>query len=152
MITKGISLKQPWASLVAMRLKRFETRSWRTNYRGPLVVCSSKSIAPPEEFHPDIRDIIAAAFPQTLLRHGAWAVYESLPFGKALCVVDLVDCIRAEDLQDSEIVAEKQFGNFAPGRFVFKLANMRVFQEPWPIKGSLGIFNMELPDEYRFLL
>ncbi len=39
---KAISLHQPWASLIAMGLKKFETRSWLTNYRGKLVICAAK--------------------------------------------------------------------------------------------------------------
>jgi hypothetical protein len=40
---KAISLKQPWANLVASGKKTIETRKWATKYRGDLVVCSSKS-------------------------------------------------------------------------------------------------------------
>ncbi len=32
---KCISLIQPWATLIIHGAKRFETRSWRTPYRGP---------------------------------------------------------------------------------------------------------------------
>jgi len=39
---KAISLKQPWASLVARGMKTIETRKWTTSYRGDLVICSSK--------------------------------------------------------------------------------------------------------------
>ncbi len=39
---KAISLKQPWANLVASGKKTVETRKWKTNYRGDLVICSSK--------------------------------------------------------------------------------------------------------------
>ena len=41
-IYKAISLKQPWANLVASGKKIIETRKWTTNYRGDLVICSSK--------------------------------------------------------------------------------------------------------------
>ena len=40
---KAISLKQPWANLVASGKKTIETRKWTTNYRGDLVICSSQS-------------------------------------------------------------------------------------------------------------
>jgi hypothetical protein len=45
---KGISLKQPWANLIASGEKTIETRTWSTNYRGPLLIVSTKSppIAP----------------------------------------------------------------------------------------------------------
>ena len=39
---KAILLHQPWASLIPMGLKHFETRSWPTNYRGKLVICVAK--------------------------------------------------------------------------------------------------------------
>jgi len=38
---KAISLWQPWATLIALGLKTVETRSWRMDYRGPLVICST---------------------------------------------------------------------------------------------------------------
>lgn len=38
----ALSVKQPWASLLAQGKKTIETRVWRTGYRGPLVICSSK--------------------------------------------------------------------------------------------------------------
>ena len=45
---RAISLKQPWANLVATGKKTIETRKWITNYRGTIVICSSQkpSIAP----------------------------------------------------------------------------------------------------------
>lgn len=39
---KAISIKQPWASLVAAGHKTVECRTWKTAYRGPLLICSSK--------------------------------------------------------------------------------------------------------------
>lgn len=42
-VLKAISLKQPWANLVASGKKTIETRKWTTKYRGDLVICSSQS-------------------------------------------------------------------------------------------------------------
>lgn len=39
---KALSLKQPWASMVANGTKTIETRSWRTSYRGPLAIHASQ--------------------------------------------------------------------------------------------------------------
>jgi len=39
---KALSIKQPWASLIAQGKKTIETRTWKTNYRGPLLICASK--------------------------------------------------------------------------------------------------------------
>ncbi len=45
---KAISVKQPWANMVASGEKTIETRTWSTDYRGELLIVSSKSprIAP----------------------------------------------------------------------------------------------------------
>lgn len=43
---KLISLTQPWAALVAHGFKRFETRGWFTDYRGPLAIHATKG--PPD--------------------------------------------------------------------------------------------------------
>lgn len=40
---KAISLKQPWANLVADGKKTIETRKWSTKYRGDLIICSSQN-------------------------------------------------------------------------------------------------------------
>ena len=45
---KALSIKQPWANLIASGEKTIETRTWATAYRGELALCSSASprIAP----------------------------------------------------------------------------------------------------------
>jgi hypothetical protein len=59
---KCLSVRQPWASMIARGEKTIEVRTWSTTYRGPLVICVSKS--------PRI---------------------SYLPVGVALVVVDLID-------------------------------------------------------------
>ena len=38
---KVLSLKEPWASLIAAGVKSIETRSWQTSYRGELAIHAS---------------------------------------------------------------------------------------------------------------
>jgi len=59
----SLSLKQPWASWVADGQKTIETRKYKTNCRGELLICSSLK-----------------------------PVFPGLPCGQALAVVNLVDC------------------------------------------------------------
>ena len=40
---KAISVKQPWANLIASGEKTVETRTWTTAYRGELLIVSSKT-------------------------------------------------------------------------------------------------------------
>jgi hypothetical protein len=44
-LIKAISVKQPWANLIASGEKTIETRKWATNYRGRLLIASSKTPA-----------------------------------------------------------------------------------------------------------
>ena len=38
---KALSLRQPWASMIADGRKTIETRTWRTHYRGALAIHAS---------------------------------------------------------------------------------------------------------------
>jgi len=60
---KAISVRQPWASMIARGTKTIETQTWPTKYRGDLLIVSSKK--------PKI---------------------DNLPTGQGLCVVKLVEC------------------------------------------------------------
>lgn len=39
---KALSIKEPYASMIYSGMKTIETRTWRTNYRGKLLLCASK--------------------------------------------------------------------------------------------------------------
>jgi hypothetical protein len=41
----ALTVRQPWANLIASGKKMIETRRWRTVHRGPLLICSS--VQPP---------------------------------------------------------------------------------------------------------
>jgi len=42
---KAISVKQPWANTIATGKKTIETRTWKTSYRGPILIVSSRKPA-----------------------------------------------------------------------------------------------------------
>jgi len=41
---KAISIRQPWAWLIVNGYKDVENRTWRTSYRGPVLIHASKTI------------------------------------------------------------------------------------------------------------
>lgn len=41
---KVITIKQPWASLIAEGYKEYEFRTWKTKYRGDILIHAGKSI------------------------------------------------------------------------------------------------------------
>lgn len=40
---KALSIKQPWANMITSGEKTIETRKWPTDYRGPILIVSSKT-------------------------------------------------------------------------------------------------------------
>ncbi|MBP7632493.1 MAG: ASCH domain-containing protein [Acidimicrobiales bacterium] len=40
---KALTIRQPWASLIAAGVKTIETRSWSTKYRGPIAIHAGKA-------------------------------------------------------------------------------------------------------------
>lgn len=41
---KVITIKQPWATLIAEGYKEYEFRTWKTNYRGDILIHAGKGI------------------------------------------------------------------------------------------------------------
>jgi len=39
---KALSVKQPWANMIASGEKTIETRTWMTSFRGPILIISSR--------------------------------------------------------------------------------------------------------------
>lgn len=130
---RAISLWQPWASLVVRGDKQYETRGWRTDYRGPLLIHAAKKIDADIRWY--CRDFADLLNDQQLLA-------ENLPFGAIVGKVELVAVFRAEDIRSSLTEKELEFGNYADGRFAWKLANPELFAEPVPFKGSQGFFEV----------
>lgn len=44
-VMKALSVKQPWANMIASGEKSIETRTWATDYRGELLIVSSRKPA-----------------------------------------------------------------------------------------------------------
>lgn len=89
---KALSLWQPWATLIAVGAKTFETRSWSTDYRGPLLIHASKNT-----------DGLYAArtypFRDALLKAG-YERPDDLPLGICIALCDLVTVVPVESVRD----------------------------------------------------
>ncbi len=163
---KALSLWQPWASLIAVGAKKYETRSWRIDYRGPLLICASKKIlsaallrqlGEKEVWQKALRsalgyDILPGGVIQAE-KSGYFAghVIKRLPYGKVVALVDLTDCLPTFNYQTDWIGKEAAFGDFSPGRYAWKLENIRAI-EPFPVKGRQGLFEVEMPEIKNFAL
>ena len=129
-VTKAISLWQPWASLMALGLKKNETRSWATQYRGPLYIHAAKKVIE----WPSID--IQAAF------DGIAFQPPDLPLGCLVCKVDLIDCKKIF-IHNRPDYPERAFGDYTPYRFMWITENLETF-EPIPYRGRQGLFNITI--------
>lgn len=117
---KCLSLWQPWASYIANGQKLIETRHWSTRYRGPLLIHAAKT-------------------KESCSR----SQIEEMPFGAIICLVDMIDCQRAEILRDQITDLECGMGNYGDGRFGWMFTNVRTFA-PIPYKGQQGLFDVDV--------
>jgi hypothetical protein len=144
---KAVSLWEPWASLIRTGAKTYETRSWATSYRGSLLICAAKKKDPEAmNIYLQLSDFQIALAP---LLKGKFDIRENrvnqehLNFGKAVAIVNLVDCIPTEKI-GGLIRYGDCFGNYANGRFAWKLETVNNSFEPFPVKGGQGLFDVEV--------
>lgn len=129
---KCLSLHQPYAALIALRLKTIETRPWRTQYRGDLLICSTRK--PVVDLDPQFGEWAERAM------ESRFGVY-----GRALCVVRLTHCLRMKRVDESQALCPVY-----PGAWAWRLDHIRQLDELPRIRGYPGLFN--LPPELRELM
>ena len=129
---RAISLWQPWATAVAIGIKKVETRSWQTKYTGPIAIHAAKRWAKPEQEF-------------AAVEHALGRLPKRLPFGAIIATATLIGCRMTEDVEHQVDAIARIYGNYAPGRFAWFLTDIVALEEPLPFKGSQGFFNV--PDE-----
>ena len=144
---KGITLHQPWASLIACGYKRFETRSWKTSYRGQLLIHAAKRFADEEG-----RDVVVSAFkhwknpelPRTL---------RSFPYQAIVATCELTNCIPMnEQFINQQTDLELLVGCWKVGRFAWQLENIcpvtlistKGYQGLWNVSENLKLNKFRL--------
>lgn len=124
---KALTIKQPWATLIIEGHKKYEFRSWKTNYRGKILIHAGISI----------ENNILERFKDYNLNY---------PKGVIIGEAEITDCI----LVDKEFNEEIRKANpVVYGRsnhtetYAWKLENIKKYKNPIPAKGKLGLWNYE---------
>ena len=149
---KVISILQPWASLVVLGHKKIETRSWKTKYRGELLIHASRREIKLNEIG---CDILTRVFKDCIPPNK----YTEIPYGAIIGKVNLIAVVTTEELgwtqsfsdgystewsiQEEINQQERAFGDYSPNRFCWLLSHPVLFDKPIPAKGQLGIWNWE---------
>lgn len=126
---KALTIKNPWAYLVAAGIKDIENRSFKTNFRGTILIHSAK-----------VNDK-GSVHMANLLSEDQWKALPTInkievtvgEFNNSSIIgqVDIVDCI-----QDSKSIWA------IPGQWHWVLKNAVMYAKPVTnVKGQLGIWN-----------
>lgn len=139
----AISLWQPWASLVAERLKRWETRHWRPPLRGDVAIHAAKRWGRDQreycvwllkrssgfDWHDSERILIESLAREPVL-------------GAVVALVYLGDVEPSERLITRLDSREILLGDYGPGRFGWCLDPVRRLREPLPLRGRQGFWTL----------
>ena len=124
---KVLTLKQPWASLVANGYKEFEFRSWKTNYRGYLFIHAGCGVD--KEWLDKVKDFNL-----------------NFPKKRILCIVKLEDCILIDDSFNKMInnKDERIYGRKERTGYAWKLKLVKSIDSMEEVKGQLGLWNYDV--------
>lgn len=124
---KVITLKQPWATLVAEGIKKYEFRSWKTNYRGKVLIHAGAGV--------DKKDM--ERFSHLNLKY---------PSKRIIAEVEIEDCLELTDKLNQEIISENNiaYGLKARSGYAWKLKNVKKVELDKEINGKLGFWNYDL--------
>ncbi len=146
---KALTLTQPWATLVATGAKQFETRSWRTNYTGPLAIHAAKGFPRAAQARCFERYFVEALTAAGIVKPA------DLPRGEIIAIVNMDGCFATpgEGVPWREYYGgvhlpppepELAFGDYGPNRYAWRLRDVQRIK-PFPWRGSLGLFNVDVP-------
>lgn len=126
---KVLTIKQPWATLIMNGHKRFEFRSWKTKYRGELLIHAGKGID------------------KEAMRRLEKYIPKDMPTGQILGKVTLVDCIKmSPDFKEMLLKENKDIYTDSTFKenYGWQLENVEKFDVPIESKGRLSLWEYEI--------
>lgn len=126
-----ITLKQPWATLVAEGLKKYEFRSWKLNYRGEILIHAGKGVD----------EDAMKKFEHLNLKY---------PQSKIVAKVKILDCIELNDKINKQIIEENElvYGHkYNRTGYAWKLELIEKINNSKEISGKQGIWNIDLNEK-----
>lgn len=128
---KVITIKQPWATLIAEGYKEYEFRTWKTKYRGDILIHAGKSLD---------KDAIKR-FKHFNLDY---------PTGQIIAKVTITDCVKVDDtlrniLATKDPIVYKGVINKESNDwdgYGFKLENV-IKVDPIEVNGKLGLWEFD---------
>lgn len=140
---KAITVRQPWASLIAIGAKKIETRGWSLGYRGPIAIHAGKN------FTPAARGFFYSQPFNKVLKDAGFVTAHDLPLGAIVAVATLTDVISTTDVRmdrllcpsDGTYSPESEFGDFSDGRFAWVLDDVQRVRPEILCNGRQGLWH-----------
>jgi len=126
---KVITLKQPWATLVAEGIKKYEFRTWKTNYRGKVLIHAGAGIEKKE----------LDKFKELNLEY---------PSKRIIAEAEIEECLELDNKLNDKIIRENNivYGSKRRTGYAWKLKNIKKINIDKEINGQLGLWNIDLKD------
>lgn len=139
---KIITLTEPWATLVMLGEKEYETRSWTTAYRGPLGIHAAKGmprwareIVATEPFS----SVLCERLECKSVEHVLHALDRTR--GCILGSANLRFVDRVEKVHEGLNFQERAFGDYSAGRYAWRFDRPERLVAPVPARGALGLWH-----------
>lgn len=137
---KALTIWQPWASLAVKGKKHYETRGWRTNYRGPIAIHAAKK--KPSLCFEILDKKTVRAVMRALNIQGLLFVDNAFPVGKVIGYAELTDCIEITPEFAARLPEEERlFGDYTPGRYAWRLEKVTELEHPVTASGKQGLWD-----------
>ena len=140
---KTLTVWQPWASLLVLGFKGSETRGWRTNYTGDLLIHAARR---PVRDGLAIMDQEARREVRGIFKNDRDAL-ENRPTGAIVGKCTLSTCVQVtEGIRQhlrKRYPTEYVLGDYTPGRYSWIMNDAAVFEEPIPAAGKQGLWNYD---------
>lgn len=125
---KVLTIKNPWATLIVDGYKKYEFRSWKTKYRGKILIHAGLSLE---------KDMLERFKDYNL----------NCINGAIIGEAELTDCILVDEDFNKEL---RCIDSIVYGRsnhvetYAWKLENVKKYDKPIYIKGKLGLWNYDI--------
>ena len=161
MIHKVLTVKQPYSYLICSGIKPIENRTWKTNYRGRVLIHASAEKMKGIEgyyFNEDqIGHLYCGHTPLEELHkyHSMRELYSAI-----IGSVEIVDCVINHPSIWAERAKKDPWYEYIHGEsqeihqvYNWVLSNPILFDRPiLNVKGKLGFWDYDLPEEYETIL
>lgn len=135
---KAITVQQPWAGLLVLGIKRYETRSWNTKHRGRIAIHSSAKVTAEGK---QLMDELCEMFPDRFFE-GSRAYEMCTSTGHVLGLVKIEDTY-STNVTKPKNPGELMLGDYSPGRWFWWCREPEAYLTPIPATGRLMIWEWD---------